>query len=198
MDLDRPRPTAPRPPLVPAAPPAARPAPRTPPAATVTPAPTPAATPAPKPWWPWALAAVPVSSILGLARLMLRDGASVFGKVWGANLWADLLFVGGTVGAFLASAAIANRKGRPTGTSFAAGVGAGFVLHYATYLVAAFLSGAPSRLSLAGHYDGGGFWNVFVTGLIGLAGMAFAGPLLALFMPRPAAEPTEPAVAMHK
>lgn len=59
----------------------------------------------------WILLAitVPLSSLLGLLRAMLRMDASIFASVWKANLWGDIVFVAGTLAAGQVVAAGARR-----------------------------------------------------------------------------------------
>jgi hypothetical protein len=126
--------------------------------------------------------AVPASSLLGLLRPMLEEGnLRVFGQVWAANAWGDLVFTAGTIAAsWVVARWIARTPEDRRGDRLAfAAIGA-FVLHWAVYAVAWTLTGWA--------YSGHGFWGVHLGGFPdawmftlqwgwpGLAAMAIAGP----------------------
>lgn len=133
--------------------------------------------------------AVPVSSVLGLLRRMIESGPSIVWDVWGANLWADLFFVGGTLGTVWASASVAAGGSRPTAGRFIGGVALALGATYVTYLAGASLA-QQSLVEQGGFFAirpvvaARGFIEIVVAGLPGLVAMAFAGPLVGLFLPR--------------
>jgi hypothetical protein len=124
---------------------------------------------------------VPVSSLLGLARPMSKVGAQVFGDVWTANLWGDLIFTGGTLAAGWAAARLVQRL-RPSGPSLAAvaAVPVAFLLHWAVYACAWTFTGANDGfLDPSPHGFGRAWAFTFEWGWIGLLAMAAMGPALA-------------------
>lgn len=143
-------------------------------------------------WWPFLLIAIPLSSLLGLVRFMTSRGAGFFVSVWGANLWADLLFVLGTVGAVWVSAYLAAAKGKPQLGRLVAAVAVAFVLHFLIYAASWGLAGNPG-LGSDVPFLGIGFTAPTAADLLaaapGLAGMSFYGPIIGLFVPpRPLAK----------
>lgn len=150
----------------------------------------------------WALLlTVPLSSLLGLARAMAEEDPGLFGDVWSANLWGDLVFMGGTVAAGLAVARLVRRL-RPGlgGLAFAVAAPASFLLHWAVYALSWTLTGPQM-------FDGGSFVGVTLEGFPdawsftakwgwpGLLAMAAISPALAWSRPESAerAEATPPA-----
>jgi hypothetical protein len=126
---------------------------------------------------------VPLSSLLGLARAMEEAGAGLFYDVWAANLWGDLVFIGGTVGAGLAIRHLVARVVAPPAWRFAAAVPAAFLLHWAVYACSWTLTGASGDDGFfavqAGNFAEA--WPFTLEwGWIGLLAMALLGPALAL------------------
>lgn len=88
---------------------------------------------------------VAVSSVLGLTRAMTDEpvdgGWGILGDVWGANLYGDLVFVTGTIGASALCAIAMVRALQRTRTTpeailgFLLIVGIGLLLHWAVYAV---------------------------------------------------------------
>jgi hypothetical protein len=139
-------------------------------------------------WGPYAALAIPVSSLLGLMRAMLAEGAHIWLAVWAANFWADLLFAVGTAGAVLATAYVAYTS--RTAMRFVSAVVLGFLLHAFLYMASFGLAStagplvrdfASFHLADADLSDAG---EIVWYGLPGLVTMAFAGPLLGLYLPR--------------
>jgi len=156
-------------------------------------------------WWPYAILAIPVSSLLGLLIVALNEGLGALGAWWSANLWGDLVFAAGTFGAFWLSATVASAEGRPTGVRFAIAAVVGFVANYAVYLLAASLSFESSgflslHLASSSPTEGPAVRAITVLryGLAGIVGMSFAGPLVGLFLPRAASKPAAPAATGEK
>jgi hypothetical protein len=146
-----------------------------------------------------AIAFVPVSSVLGLLRPMLEHGGDWFGKVWGANLFGDIVFTLGTVAAVLGTAGIMRRvamvsAGSAPWTTLGVGVAASFILHWAVYAFAwsfTFGSIADSAahpfldftFSMAGT-QGNAWVFTFQQGWIGLLFAALAAPLATWWVSR--------------
>lgn len=156
-------------------------------------------------WWPYAILAIPISSLLGLLIVILNVGLGTVGAWWSANLWGDLVFAAGTFGAFWLSSTLASAEGRPTGVRFAIAVVVGFVAHYAVYLLAASLSFESSgflsvHLATSSATEGLGerAINLLRYGLAGIVGMAFAGALVGLFLPRASSTSSAPAATGAK
>lgn len=148
-------------------------------------------------WWLYAILAVPVSSLLGLLRPMVRGGGGIWATMWSANLWADLVFIVGTVGTFWLSAVVASGKGRPSGGRFVGAAALAMGASYVTYLAGASLAqesilGQAGFVALRPSFEAAGFAEIVIQGLPGLVAMAFAGPLVGLFLPRrPAPDGTD-------
>src|ERR1051326_1206382 len=150
----------------------------------------------------WILLAltVPLSSLLGLMRAMLRMDGSIFADVWKANLWGDAVFVAGT----LATGALVARALRAwVGRWGALGLGlsaaCALLLTWATYA----LAWSCTALSFSDHADhpfaafafqwsaGDGDAAIFTWqwGWPGILAMAVVAPALAHVAMRPPARP---------
>jgi hypothetical protein len=115
-------------------------------------------------WWFAALMYVLGSSVLGLAFVVASAGLDGFFGVWGANFLADLVFIGGTVGAGWASVWVARRR-------VALALLFAFILNWAVYGLSARLLGGES----SGDFDFGVAQNVFPFVLrFGFPGLVFA------------------------
>lgn len=135
------------------------------------------------------VAAVPASSVLGLALAMLNGGVQVFGAVWSANLWGDLLFVGGTVGSLrLVEHFVAQwptgRKGRIGRVVVAVALSLGlhaFVYGFAAWQTLAAMDGDDGFLAFNGRLADlplAGY-VALIWGWVGLAAMALLTPWFA-------------------
>ena len=152
------------------------------------------------------LLTVPASSLLGLARAMMRMDGSIFASVWKANLWGDLAFVAGTVaaGAVLLKALPGwLRRWGMAGLGLSAVLA--LLLHWAVYALAwgftvqSFSDHAAHPFLSFGYQWSAGDGNVAIFtwqwGWPGLAAMAFIGPALAHWATKQAGRDAAPAPA---